>query len=169
MIDADVKIDLSLLKVWGKEVVSHLSSSSETELTPVFRKWAMRYRSFAQLHFDSASKGGGAWPALSPKTIARRRKKSDTILRDTGALFASLTPVWQPPSGTVNNLIEGGVQIAFGGSGAHPSGFATVAEIASFHHFGLGHLPKREILIKPDADVISDCAKFLEDWLKRAE
>lgn len=169
MIDAQVNINLSLLKVWGKEVTSHLSSSSETELSPVFRKWAMRYRSFAQLHFDSASKGGGSWPALAPSTIAGRRKQSDTILRDTGTLFASLTPVWNAPPGTTNKLIEGGVQIAFGGNSQHPSGLATVAEIASYHHFGGGRLPKREILIAPDNDVLTDCASYLEEWLKRAE
>lgn len=134
----------------------------------MFKQWAVRYRAFVQDRFDRASKGDGTWPALSPVTIASRRRGGSTILRDTGTLFAALAPIWQAPPGSINELIEGGVRVGFGGSSNHPAG-VTIAEIASFHQVGGGRLPRREIIVPVPASLLSTFANDLERALKNAE
>jgi len=169
MIETNVTISLDKLKLWRKSIRSQLKQSSSGDLTVVFKQWAVRYRSFAQDRFDRASKGDGTWERLSPVTIARRRKGSSTILRDTGTLFAALAPTWSAPPGSINELIDGGVRVGFGGSASHPEGFATIAQIASYHQVGGGRLPRREIIVQPTSNVIDAFASDLERALKNAE
>jgi hypothetical protein len=162
MITTNVTVNLSDLKKFGKEI------HSGDRLVVVYKKWAMRYRSFIQLRFDAASKGDGTWVPLSSRTIAGRRKGSSTILRDTGVLFAALSPVWVAPPGSINELLQDGVRIGFGGSQTHPSGFATIAEIAGFHQDGAGNLPKREIIVNPSQSVIDSCTQDLQKELAKS-
>jgi len=64
-IDADVKIDLTPLKKFGDRFQKELSGTASTgPIVAMKKQWAMRYRSFAQLRFDKASKGDGTWPPL---------------------------------------------------------------------------------------------------------
>jgi hypothetical protein len=156
MLETSVKIDLTSLRKFKKDV------TSQEKLQVVYKKWAVRYRSFVQIRFDKASKGDGTWDPLADSTIAGRRNQSDTILRDTGVLFNALTPVWVSPPGGVNELLEDGVRIGFGGNASHPSGLATIAEIASFHQEGKGNLPQREIIVEPPQSVIAACVQDLQ-------
>lgn len=169
MIEVDVKLDLRTLKLWSDNVASQLSSSQDGELRKVFKKWAIRYRSYVQLRFDKASKGDGTWQPLAPSTVAGRRKQSSTILRDTGTLFAALAPIWTAPAGSINEMIEDGVRVGFGGPSSHPSGLVTIAQIAAFHQAGGGNLPKREIIVQPSDAVLRGCASDLQEFLNRAQ
>lgn len=164
MVETEVVLNIETLKLWRRDISSQLSSSSDGggRIVAVFKQWAVRYRSFVQLRFDKLSRGSGEWPALSPVTIATRRKNSQTILRDTGALFAAISPAWNSPPGGINELIEGGVKVGFGGPAAHPGGIATIAEIAGFHQVGGGRLPKREIIVSPPSHVIDAMADDLQ-------
>lgn len=67
---------------------------------------------------------GGKWRKLSPSTIARRRKGSDKILRDTGIMANSFTH-----DHSHNRLLVG-----------------TSTEYAKFHQFGTKHIPSRPML-----------------------
>lgn len=169
MIETNVKISLDTLKRWRRNVSSQLKQSSQGRITVAFKQWAVRYRAFVQDRFDRASKGDGTWKPLSPKTIANRRKQSSTILRDTGTLFAALAPVWTAPSGSINELIDGGVRVGFGGSAKHPEGLITIAEIAAAHQEGGPRLPKREIIVQPTPALVDSFVSDLERALKDAE
>ena len=168
MLITRVVINLANLKLWGAKVDSQVSQQSQGDLTVVFKKWAVRYRSYVQQRFDKASKGDGTWRALSVNTVARRRKKSSTILRDTNTLFAALTPVWANPPGSINELIDGGVRVGFGGSAGHPDGLVTIAQIANFHQEGGPNLPQREIIVEPPQSVIDQCVDDLNKGLKKS-
>ena len=52
--------------------------------------------------------------------------------------------------------IQNGVRVGFGGGTKHPSGKATIAEIAVFHNVGGkgGKPPQRAILVEPDSAAI---------------
>ncbi len=77
------------------------------------------------------------------------------ILRDTGTLFGALDPVFSSSPGAREQLIRNGIEVGFGGPAKHPKGKATIADIASFHQFGSGNLPQREILVDPDTQTMS--------------
>lgn len=139
--------------------------------------WGILYRSFVRARFIKFSRGGGDWPPLKPATIRRRRKgrgKSKirgsggkAILRDTGALFASL----QPDVGGLlqSQTIRLGLRVSLGGGRRYKSG-PTLAEVAEYHHTGSGRLPKREILALPDqktrARMASAGKKIITDYMK---
>jgi len=166
-IDADVKIDLTPLKKFGDRFQKELSGTASTgPIVAMKKQWAMRYRSFAQLRFDKASKGDGTWPPLKPSTIAGRRGGSSTILRDTGTLFAALNPVFLSQAGALQKNIPYGIRVGFGGPASHPSGNVSVADIASFHHFGKGVLPTRSIIVKPPQSIVN---KMVDDARRAAE
>jgi len=139
----------------------------------MFKKWGRRYLTFARRRFVRMSRGG--WKPLAPSTIRARRGPESTrrkkarrrvgtaktttrvgagkvaILRDTGTLLAALT-VGRP--GNLFKRIPYGVRVGFGGPSRHPKGKATIADIAGFHNQGKGKLPKREIIVKPDARTV---------------
>jgi len=127
------------------------------------KQWGVRYRGFIQRRFDLFSKGGGNWPPLKPATIARRRKGPGqgevAILRDTGTLFRALNPILGPP-GSIEQIgvRPFAVVLGFGGDAIHPNGKATIADIASFHNAGAGHLPKRQIIVMPSRELVRDMA-----------
>ena len=83
-----------------------------------------------------------------PVGMYGRRRSITSILRDTGTLFNTLSPTLGM-AGQYQQRIPFGIRVGIGGSAKHPSGRATIAEIAGFHQFGGGHLPKREILVEP--------------------
>jgi hypothetical protein len=83
-----------------------------------------------------------------------RMQMTASILRDTGILMNTLSPTLGMP-GQIEEGIPYGVLVGIGGSDPHDGGgFVTIADIAMFHQFGGGNLPKREILVEPSDDVI---------------
>lgn len=68
-----------------------LDGVDDAALGRVLREAANVLLTESQLSFIGArTPSGAAWPALSPETIKRRRKGSDSPLRDTGRLMNSL-------------------------------------------------------------------------------
>jgi len=128
------------------------------------KQWGARYRGFAMKRFDIFGKGGGDWAVLKPETLKRRRKggKGAAILRDTGTLFRALNPVLGQPGQIEAYPNAFTVETGFGGAQKHPSGKATIADIASFHNFGMGHNPKRVIIVAPDMKTLDLMAKDAE-------
>lgn len=94
------------------------------------------------------------------------------ILRDTGALFAALAPTVQDAPGAFEQQLPFGVEVGFGGPARHPapegskSAPPTIADIAAFHQFGAGHLPKREIIVDPTQEVTNEMANDMDRALQ---
>lgn len=110
-----------------------------------YQQWAVRYRSFIQRRFDKFSRGGGDWPAL--------KLREGSILRDTNTLFTALTPTLNAPKGSINKLIEDGIEVGYGGGASHPGG-PTIQELAYWHQTGAGNYPARVIIVEPDAATV---------------
>ena len=119
-------------------------------------QWAVRYRSWAQQRFNSFSRGGGNWKPLAPSTIKRRRGagKMVSILRDIGLLFGALAPAFQNAPGQFEARGPWRVEVGYGGNHKYPNGNVTIADIASFHHFGTSRIPKREIIVDPPSTLV---------------
>lgn len=124
--------------------------------------WSMIYRAFTRQRFYNLSRGGGEWPPLKASTLRQRRKGKGqgtaAILRDTGALFASL----QPDLGT-GGLIQSeprplGFTAFLGGGQTYKSG-PTLSEVATWHHTGKGNLPARTILVQPEMGTIGTMSR----------
>ena len=114
-------------------------------------KWTKLLASFLRRRFTRASRGDGTWPPLAPSTIARRRKRSKAILRDTGLLFSQFSPeIVQAGKAILKGKSIMQAQVSFGGQGKYPDG-TSVIDVMSFHQRGGGHLPKRELIVGPDA------------------
>lgn len=132
-----------------------LSNGKSQAIVKTLKQWKVRYLSFAQRRFDIFSKGGGDWPPLAPSTIARRKGKGIgvAILRDTGTLFRALTPLANMPGSFEEIKPEVfTITVGYGGSDPHPSSKkgTSIANIAMFHNFGMGHNPTRLIIAQPD-------------------
>lgn len=161
----DVRVNLKPLKNLTTGVTEGLRNpQSASHIRDVLKKWAVRYRSFAQLRFDRFSKGRGDWQPLAPSTLRRRRKgkrkgvRKAAILRNTGTLFAVLDPTFTNQPGQLEKNIPFGVTVGYGGPGRYPKGRATIADIASFHQEGGPHLPKRELIVTPDSRTLNAMA-----------
>jgi len=131
------------------------------------KQWAFVYRSFVQERFHTFSGGGGDWAPHAPSTIARRRKGRGqgqaALLRDTNTMFASLNPVFSGKPGAIEERIPFGVRVGFGGPARHPTGSATVSDIAGFHNEGVpGRLPKRQIIVPPDSATVARMVEVME-------
>ena len=133
----------------------------------VYNQWAVRYRSFARERFVTFSRGGGNWSPLKRKR-RRGEKKRAALLRDTGTLFAALDIQFRNKPGQLQKDLPKGVQVGFGGPARHPKARITIAELAAVHHFGLGRVPAREIIVDPPDRVLQQMADDVtRDWTKR--
>jgi hypothetical protein len=151
-------------------------------LRDVYIQWAGRYQSFVRLRFAKESRGGGSWPNLAESTKkarARRRKRARgrqqssprrfAILRDTDTLYNALDPGMHYP-GSLRRLLRDGVRVGYGGGARHPSSTRlTIARLAEIHHLGLGRVPKRKIIVKPDRKTYLGMIADLNRGLKRME
>lgn len=124
----------------------------------IFKQWAFIYRTFARRRFNIYSRGGGDWPPLAASTIKRRRTgkrvrkigRRISLLRDTGTLYAALSPRFRSSPGALEKMLDDGIEVGFGGTHKHPGGKATIADIASFHNEGTRIIPERKIIDDPD-------------------
>lgn len=148
------------------------NGASTPAIGRMLTQWAARYRSSMQRRFIVNSKGGGEWPALSPYTLRRRGNTSNaSILRDTGTLFAALSPAFSGQPGALQETNGWSVTVGFGGPATHPTGgHVTVADIAAFHNFGMGNNPVRRILweVTPELEgqMASDAERALNKLAK---
>lgn len=130
------------VKLWPIKLLQELPRS-------VYNQWAARYRSFLQHRFVGHSRGGGDWQPLKRKR-KRGAKRKAAILRDTNTMFRVLDPAFKSGPGQLQEELPYGVRVGFGGTGNHPKAEMTVARLAEIHHFGLGHMPERRIIVDPD-------------------
>lgn len=163
-----VKLDMRPLRSMMREVRSDLRSAGGNGpiRKTMLHQIGVIYLAFTKRRYVKFSRGGGSWKPLAKSTVSRRRRPSGrtarskvnrkktggnaAILRDTSTLIAALDV------GTPGNLfkhVPDGVTVGFSGSAKHPSGKATIAEVAAFHNVGGrgGKPPKRRILAEPDA------------------
>jgi len=68
-----VHTDLRPLRRFRKQIKADLEQNTQGPIRRALKKWAARYRSFAQLRFDKYSKGGGDWAPLKEGTKRGRR------------------------------------------------------------------------------------------------
>ena len=157
MTDLNVEVNVNLVGLvkYQRMVNDGLNSKGGNPVKDALKQWGMRYRAWAQERFDRFSKGGGDWPALADSTVRGRRRGSSTILRDTGTLFAALSPVFASAPGAIEERIPYGLKVGIGGPGGHPSGAATVSQIAQFHQSGGRNLPQRKVIDVPPQRVLN--------------
>lgn len=154
----------------------------------VMKAWGVVYRSFLQRRFNTFSKGGGDWAPLTTlrkrnlkaslkrqnkanKTKATRLKRGSrdgeaakqTILRDTGILFNALSPHL---SGNGFESIQNHTKLIIGFSYGNHSGGHSISDIATFHQYGQGNNPKREIIVPPDEKTINKMIEMVTKQLK---
>jgi hypothetical protein len=150
-----VEVDLSGIKRLARQI-----DFGHPTLDKGWKQAAYVFRSFTQRRFSNFSRGGGNWAPLAESTIKGRRKGkgsrkfkkgSVAILIDTGLLFGGVQPAFVNAPGQFEQLRRFGIEVGYGGPGRYPEGDATVTDIAHFHQTGAGRLPKREIIVEPDA------------------
>lgn len=175
--NAVVKIDLAGLEQYQALLNADLRRTGNGPIRDALHQWAARYRAFLQERFDKASKGGGDWKPLAESTQRRRRKARKghasrkrggsatrvfAILRDTGTLFAALTPAFARKPGQLQEDIPFGVRVGYGGPHKHPGNLASIADIAHFHQIGAGNLPVRKIIVPPDDQLKPNMAQDMQ-------
>lgn len=131
----------------AKNVAKNLNISN-SHIRDMVKKWAARYRTFAQKRFVQQSQGGRDWEPLKYRT--------GLILRDTGMLLGALNPVFVNAPGQFEQILSGadiGIEVGFGASGSYQNGAAT-KDVATWHQTGAGNLPVRTIIVEPDAKTI---------------
>ena len=146
-------------------------------LREVYLQWAVRYRAYAHRRFGRLSRGGGDWPPLAESTKRRRRKarrghkgpRSFATHIDTGTLRGALDPNIENP-GSLRRLLRKGVRVGYGGGARHPKAKRlTIAKLAEIHHKGLGRVPRRRIIVKPDANTVQRMKRDLNRGLRKME
>lgn len=177
---ATLTVDTAGLDRFKKSIQAQQSNGTSGFITKAYGKWAVRYRAFVQRRWNVFSRGGGDWPPLSPATIKKRRGPSKknrnrtvSILRDTNILFSGMAPTLSPPAGSINNLIEGGIEVGFAGSARHGDDVVTIPELVFWHHTGAGNNPVRQIIVAPDAATVAgmgdDLDKAIAQEIKSSE
>ena len=132
------------------------------------KQWAKIYSAHIKKRFSVLSRGGSFggshWRPLKKSTIARRRKGKTkgalraAILRDTGTLFSGLS-VGDP--GNLVKKIKHGVRFGYSANKKHPTGYATIGDIAYWHDQGKGNVPQRRILMNPDKPTVDQMFKAI--------
>jgi hypothetical protein len=87
---------------------------------------------------------------------------SIAILIDTATMIAGVNPVLDTGKGALEKDIPGGIRVGYGGPAPHPGGGKgpkTIADIASYHHEGNAHLPKRQVIV--DVPTGSECEELM--------
>lgn len=173
-------------------ISSGLAAGLNGNLAPTFRKWGARYRSFTRRRFRNYSRGGGDWPPLAESTLRARRAgkrgtrtkggrlgkkgasnvsagaiKISILVDKLGMLDRALEPNFSGQAGALQIGIAYGVRVGYGGHARHPTGKATIADIARFHNNGSGRNPRRQIIVEPDQRTVDGMRRDLEGDIGR--
>lgn len=126
----------------------------------ILTAWELIYRAFTRQEFYKNSRGGGDWAPLRPSTLRRRRGRgvNAAILRDTGALFASV----QPTSGGLLKSTRGQLRFT-----AVLSNTTQLGRIAQYHQEGNRRLPIRLILRSPPVRIIRKMMEVGKQLLRK--
>lgn len=170
MVEGTVHVDLEPLRAYRSALEADLRLRANGPVRKAFKQWAARYRAFLRERFSTYSRGGGDWKALAPSTIARRRKGKGSkqfavgtaaILIDKAIMFAALDPVFKGKPGQLEEPIDFGIRVGFGGGGQHGTDTITVARLAAIHDSGDG-VPQRKIVVSPDQKTINGMRSDME-------
>jgi hypothetical protein len=117
---------------------------------------AMRDRFVAQ------SSGGGEWRELAPITQRERKRLGFNPARPILIRLAILITALRPGApGSASEWTANSLRAGFGGSSIHP-GYGdkppslSIGDIAKIHQEGRGRVPKRRILVEPDAQTLGN-------------
>ena len=152
-LDGSTKFDLSKLAA-----LRDRTKPNSRTMTRWKKRSARKYRTFLFKRFDRFSRGGGNW-----RTTRRRRAgKTRFILRRTHTLMRGLSPVFRNLPGQFERFDRTHIQVGYGGPGKHPSGTITVAQLAQIHNSGEGIVPMRQIIVRPNPELIRNMRDDLE-------
>ena len=99
------------------------------------------------------------YAATSAKVQAAKQKVSEgiasiAILIDTAIMVGGLNPAFTPASGALEQFIDGGIRVGYGGPVGHKGRDgkvkATIAQIAEWHQSGTPNMPARKHIVPPD-------------------
>ena len=150
MIRATLKVDLKRHKTLQGAIATGTGPVKET-----LESFERLYRAFVLRRFDRFSRGGGNWKPNSD--AVKRAKRSSAILVDSRVMRLGLNVGVRATRITKNS-----VTFSFTNRARHPSASLTIAQLATVHDQGNG-VPKRQILVKPDAET----TKRLLDMAKK--
>lgn len=121
------------------------------------------YRQFIFERFLKYAKGGGNWKRLSASYLRwkRRHGKDTRILVRDKILLEAL----RPKRASIIKSSDG-LRMQFARGKSYPKG-TPVAVVLQAHNEGGGRLPKREVLVPPDAATGKKIEKRAEEGLRR--
>ena len=137
---------------------------------PAYQKWlyraAQRLRSFWFRRFDRFSRGGGNWKSTNRRKGSRGRNRAK-ILRKTQTLIRALSPIMRGLAGQWERIKGNSIETGYGGSARHPEAKMTVLSLARIHDGGLGIVPQRKIIVRPNAEtrrlMVGDAERILKN------
>lgn len=148
-----MKLKVTASKVSVRKKLADLERRTESP-DPNYQKWlqraARRLRSFWFNRFDRFSRGGGNWKSTKRRKGSRGRNRA-RILRKTQTLIRALSPVFRGLAGQWEKIRGNSIETGYGGSARHPEAKMTVLSLARIHNNGLGIVPRRQIIVRPDA------------------
>ena len=164
-----MKLKVSASKLSVRRKLEALERSTQSP-DPNYEKWlrriARRMRSQWFHRFDRFSRGGGNWPSTKRRKGSRGRGRAK-ILRKTNTLIRALSPVFRGLAGQWEKIRGNSVETGYGGSARHPEAKMTVLSLARIHNDGLGIVPRRQIIVQPNAEtrrlMIQDGERILKN------
>jgi hypothetical protein len=133
----------------------------------------LRAGKITQQQFDKSVKRARGKVNRNRQKLVERFKEKKTfhgpgggvmILRDKGLLLQALNT--ELSSGGIEQQEGLSVKVGYGGPAGHPGTNATIADLARFHDQGLGHNPKRAIIVPPNESTLRGMVQDAERALK---
>lgn len=162
-----LKVTASTVSVRRKlEAVERKTESPDPDYQKWLRRAARRMRSYWFRRYDRFSRGGGNWRTTKRRTRSRGRNRS-LILRKTHTLMRALSPVMRGLAGQWEKISGNKVETGYGGRGRHPEAKMSVLRLAKIHNEGLGIVPRRQIIVRPNSEtrqlIIGDAERILKN------
>jgi hypothetical protein len=158
-----------------------LSGIGNPRLTPrAVSECKKVYRDFIATRYDRMSKPGSRWKKLAKSTLEARKRRGNNSrdkLKDMGELRSNIKSLIQ----ITDRKTQDGCQLAigFGGSSKKHSkwiridgryrkakGDVSMLDIAQWHDSGTERMPRRQILVRPDASTCHQMAEIVIDILR---
>ena len=94
-------------------------------------------------------------------------RSPSSILRLSDRLFHALDPIYTGAPGQLERVHGRTIEVGIGGSGSYPDG-PSIGKVARIHQDGLGRVPQRKIIVRPDTATRRGMIKDTElELLKR--
>ena len=148
------------------EALERKTQSPDPNYDKWLRRIARRMRRQWFDRFDRFSRGGGNWKSTNRRRGSRGRNRAK-ILRKTQTLIKALSPVFRGLPGQWEKINGNSVETGYGGSARHPEAKMTGLSLARIHNEGLGIMPRRQIIVQPNAEtrrlMIEDGERILKN------